>query len=332
MAVVKADAYGHGLIPVARCLDEEKLRFFGVANVFEARRLFEAGVRTPVYILGATMPAERAEIAARGWTPCLCSFEELEGFASLGRKSRPVPVHLALDTGMGRGGFLPEQLGSLRDRLRGETGLRVTGLGSHMPVADEDDVFSQHQIRQFDDCVAALREISPNLVVHLPNSAGLLRYQSPASTLVRPGLMLYGISPLPEFQADLQPVMTLKSRVSLVHELPAGHGVSYGRTLLKKDTRAAVLGIGYGDGYPRHLSGTNVTVQIRGVSCPLLGRVTMDQIIVDGTAVPGLSPGDEATIFGKAPLVSEIARLAGTIPWEVLTQITPRVARQYRSR
>ena len=329
MAVIKGGAYGHGLEEIARALDSENLPYLGVANAGEARRLFNAGIKTRPYILGATLPSEREEIAGRHWTPCLCSFEEIAHFNSLGQGD-PVQAHLALDTGMGRGGFLPDQLKPALEKIAASPGIKMTGVGSHLPVADEDPVFTRSQFELFDSLVKAIPKRPPDFQVHLSNSAGLLDFHSETTNIVRPGLLLYGISPIPSHQDLLTPVMTLKSRVSLVNHLPKGHGVSYGRTLLTRDTKAAVLGLGYGDGYPRALSGKETFVLIKGHPCPLLGRVTMDQIIVDATDLPDCQAGDEAELFGPNLLVSDLASKAGTIPWEILTQITPRVTRLYR--
>ncbi len=329
MAVIKGGAYGHGLLKIAQIFDQEKLPFLGVANAGEARKLFEGGIQTRPYILGATLPVEREEIAARRWTPCLCSFEELEHFNQLGRTT-PIEAHLALDTGMGRGGFLPEHLGAALEKLRSSPGIQLTGVGSHLPVADEDSAFTRSQFELFDTLVESIPKPGSHFHIHLSNSAGLLNYQSRTTNLVRPGLLLYGISPIAEHQALLKPAMSLKTRVSVINNLPKGHGVSYGRTILKRDTQAAVLGLGYGDGYPRSLSGKGGQVLLNGTLCPLLGRVTMDQIIVDVTDLPQCHPGDEAILFGKDLLVTEIAAKAGTIAWEILTQITPRVTRSYR--
>ncbi|MEJ6581866.1 MAG: alanine racemase [Akkermansiaceae bacterium] len=328
MAVIKAGAYGHGLVEVARELDSAGLPFLGVANAGEARRLFNAGIKTRPYILGATLPAEREEIAARDWTPCLCSIEEMEHFNSLGR-NQAVQAHLALDTGMGRGGFLPHQLGGALEKLKSCRGIQLTGIGSHLPVADEDSEFTRSQFELFDSLVEAIPKPSGTFHIHLSNSAGLLGFHSRTTNLVRPGLALYGISPLPAEQPIFRPVMSLKTRVSLINHLPKGHGVSYGRTILERDTKAAVLGIGYGDGYPRSLSGKNAKVIIRETLCPILGRVTMDQIIVDVTELPHCEPGDIATLFGPEILASDLAKKADTIAWELLTQITPRVDRVY---
>ncbi|MGC6427681.1 MAG: alanine racemase [Akkermansiaceae bacterium] len=322
MIVIKADAYGHGMIETARAMETEKPSFFGVANAGEARKLHEAGISVTPYILGATLPAEREEIVARGWTPCLCSLEEIAHFESLG----PVSAHLALDTGMGRGGFLPEQIGTAIAALKKSDHITLTGIGSHLPVADEDAAFTRSQFETFDRLAEEIQQEFPRkLAIHLSNSAGLLDFKSRTTTMVRPGLMLYGISPRPIYQNKLTPVMTLKTRISLIHRLPKGHGVSYGRTLLNRATKAAILGIGYGDGYSRAIQDGEVLIQ--GARCPLLGRVTMDQIIVDVTDLDHCQTGDEVILFGKDLLISELSQKAGTIPWELFTQIMPRVPR-----
>lgn len=337
MAVIKAGAYGHGLEQIARALDGEDLRYFGVANVGEARRLTETGVHTPIYLLGPSFAEEREEIVTNRWVPCISSLEEADHFNELAAgKAGPLTVHLTIDTGMGRGGVLPDQASAAVDHLQGLPHLRLTGLGSHLPSADEDREFTLSQFEQFDALVESLlssiRVPRKNFQIHLSNSAGLLGYRSRTTNLVRPGLMLFGCSPLQEFQDRLRPVMTLKSRVSLVRDLPAGQGISYGRTtVLERPTRVATIGIGYGDGYPRSLSGHGAEVLIRSVRCPLLGRVTMDQVMVDVTAVPGCQTGDEVELFGPIIPVAEVARKAGTIPWEVFTLITPRVTRIHQS-
>ncbi|MDA1007169.1 MAG: alanine racemase, partial [Verrucomicrobia bacterium] len=258
-------------------------------------------------------------------------------FDSLAAPSgQPLDVHLTIDTGMGRGGVLPDQAAAAIAHIHSLPHLRLTGLGSHLPAADEDPEFTRQPFNQFDSLIESLSPITNNqspitpLHIHLSNSAGLLAYQSRTTNLVRPGLMLYGCSPLPGFQAKLQPVMTLKSRVALIRDLPVGHGISYGRTaVLDRPSRVATIGIGYGDGYPRSISGNNPEVLIRQTRCPLLGRVTMDQIMVDVSALPHCLIGDEVELFGSHIPVSEVAAKANTIPWEIFTSITPRVNRLY---
>lgn len=328
MAVLKAGAYGHGLEQIASALESEQLSFFGVASVIEARRLLAIGIQTRIYLLGPTFPEERAEVVYHRWTPSISSIEEANHFQKLNLGKPPLPVHITLDTGMGRGGFLPNDLPAAIAHISTLDALIIEGVGSHLPSADEDRAFTLDQFQRFDQALQG----TTFRYVHLANSAGLLGYSSPCTNLARPGLMLYGISPLPGFQDSLTPVMTLKSRVSLVRTLPKGHGISYGRdTILQRDSRVATIGAGYGDGYPRALSNHAAEVLILGQRCPLLGRVTMDQIMVDVTELPQCQSGDEVELFGKHILVSEIAQKSGLIPWEILTGITPRVTRIYQN-
>lgn len=334
MVVVKAGAYGHGLEEVVRHLATEDVAFFGVANVGEARRIRTAGVRNRIYLLGATWESEREEIVAREWTPCLSSLDEADHFNRLaaGRGMR-LKVHLALDTGMGRGGFPVGEVEGLMERLEAYSHLEIEGIGSHLPSADEDEVFTRGQLAEFRRLIGVLGGAERFRWRHLLNSAGLLGYDRDLCNLARPGLMLYGASPLAEHQDKLSTVMTLKSRVTLVRILPAGHGVSYGRQFVTtKPTPVATVGIGYGDGYPRAVSGHGACVWLRGCACPILGRVTMDQVMVDVSGVDGVKVGDEVEMFGPHVSVSEVARQAGTIPWEVFTGITPRVVRVYHGK
>lgn len=329
MVVVKAGAYGHGLEEIARTLAAHDIAFFGVANVGEARRIRAAGVETPIYLLGPTWEAERGEIVARGWTPCISSLPEAEHFDRLAAAAGVCQrVHLAVDTGMGRGGFVTADLPRAMAALERMAHLEIEGIGSHCPSADEDEEFTRSQIAAFREIIRSLGGPERFKWRHLLNSAGLLGYDRSLCNLARPGLMLYGISPMPGHQSRLSNVMTLKSRIALLRTLPAGHGVSYGREYVTAaPTRVATVGIGYGDGYPRHVSGHGAEVFIRGRRCPILGRVTMDQVMVDVTAVPEAREGDEVEMFGPHIPVTEVAVKAGTIAWEIFTGITPRVVR-----
>lgn len=330
MAVVKAGAYGHGLEEIAKALASENIAFFGVANVGEARRIADTGVTTRIYLLGATWAEERAEIVGRGWTPCLSSLEEAQQFDALARAhGSRLKVHLAVDTGMGRGGFVAKGLPEILVELEKLPNLEIEGIGSHLPSADEDEEFTRQQIACYVGVIRALGGPERFHWRHLCNSAGLLGYDRECCNLARPGLMLYGISPLAGHADRLRNVMSLKSRVTLVRTLPAGHGVSYGRAFVTtRPTRVATVGIGYGDGYPRAVSGKGADVFIRSKRHPILGRVTMDQLMVDVTD-SDVAEGDEVEVFGPNIRVDEVAAKAGTISWEILTGITPRVVRVY---
>jgi alanine racemase len=331
MAVLKAGAYGHGIEEIARTLAGDGIAFFGVANVGEARRIRDAGIDTRIYLLGPTWAEEREEIVARGWTPCISTLAEADHFDRLAAaRNVRLKVHIAADTGMGRGGFLAGELEEIFPQLESRLHLEIEGIGSHLPSADEDDAFTRSQFQRFRELIEMLGGAGRFAWRHLANSAGLLGYDRGLCNLARPGLMLYGISPLPGFQDKIANVMTLKSRVTLIRTLPAGHGVSYGRQFVTtRPTRVATIGVGYGDGYPRHLSGRGAEVFIRDRRLPILGRVTMDQSMIDLTDAPDIAEGDEVELFGPNISVAELAGKAGTIAWEILTGITPRVTRVY---
>jgi alanine racemase len=330
MAVVKAGAYGHGLEEIARTLAAEDIAFFGVANVGEARRIADTGVTTRIYLLGATWSEERPEIVARGWTPCISALDEARHFNDLAfMRGVRLKVHMAVDIGMGRGGFVAEHLPEVLKELEALPNIEIEGIGAHLPSADEDEELTRKQFANYAAILQSLGGAERFRWRHLSNSAGLLGYDRDQCNLARPGLMLYGVSPLPKHPVKLRNVMSLKSRVTLVRTLPAGHGVSYGSAFVTtRPTRVATIGIGYGDGYPRHVSGNGAEAFIRGQRFPLLGRVTMDQLMVDVSG-SDVSEGDEVEMFGANIRVDEVAAKAGTIAWEILTGITPRVVRVY---
>lgn len=332
MPVVKAGAYGHGLEPVARRLDNDGIAFFGVANAGEARRLSRAGVRTTPFILGPTFPEEREEIVLNNWCCTISTIEEAQQFQSLAALyNKAFLVHLALDTGMGREGVLPEEIGDMIGALRDMPSLVIDGVMSHFPCADDDVSYTQQEIARFTDCVQVLQQHFHLRYRHIAASAGELGYEIPIANLARPGLLLYGVAPIASiYEGVLRPTLRLSSRVSLVRTLPLGHGVSYGRTYItNKPTRVATIGIGYADGWSRYLSGKGAQVYVNGHYCPMLGRVTMDQIMADVSEVPFIAPGDEVELIGPHISVSEVAQKAGTIAWDILTGLGARLPRIY---
>ncbi len=336
MAVIKADAYGHGLAAVAHCLESQQIDFFGVAHIAEAQALTKLAVKTRIYLLGATLPEERAQIVEHGWTPCICSLAEAEHLNSLAvSQKKQLKVHIAIDTGMGRGGFLPEQLKEVCIKLSALDALNYEGVASHFCSSDEDEAFTHLQIQLFNEAVGILenhfkREFRYR---HLANTAGILDYNIPSCNLSRPGLGLYGIAvglgKNTGNNRDLKPVMTLKSKITLIRELPKGTSLSYGRDYITPyKMQVATVGIGYGDGYPRAVNNNGkAQVFIEGQLCPVLGRVTMDQILVDVSAVPQAMIGSEVELFGPNLSVNQVSTWSNTIPWEIFTQITPRVTR-----
>ena len=336
MAVVKADAYGHGIDAVAGRL-AGRVDMFAVANLAEARRVRRVDPAARVLILGPSLPEERAGVVADRFVPSVSDAGEARAYAALGIGGCPVDIHVVIDTGMGRIGVWEEEAAAELDAILACPGVRVCGICTHLPVADEDDLFTAAQLERFEELCARLRAcgLSDSLQVHALNSAGILRHGARAAGLVRAGLVLYGVSPVPETAAGrLSPVLAWKTRVALVRRVGAGRGISYGRThVTVSPTRVATLPVGYADGYPRALSGRGAHVLVRGRRCPVLGRVTMDQIVVDVGALGGEAVvGDEVVLIGcqgEAEIRGEeLAVCAGTIPWEILVGIGPRVERR----
>ena len=333
MAIVKANAYGHGVLAVSEALDPE-VKTFGVANVAEAVQLAEIIDPARIFILGTALAAEREEIARRGFVPVISSFEEAMAFERLAGHA-PLPVNVAIDTGMGRIGIFGKDAVAEVREIAMLPRIAIKTISTHLPVSDEDDSFTRDQLNRFGSIVAQLRETGIRApLIHVLNSAGVIHFSEYAQDLARVGLALYGSSPIAVFQNELKAVMTWKTRVTIVRELPAGHGISYGRTFVTPSRmRIATLAVGYADGYQRRLSNQGADVLIHGKRCPVLGRVTMDQIMVDVTELPQVDAGDEVVLMGRQGveeiLAGELAQKAGTIPWEIFTGVSYRVERIY---
>lgn len=330
LAVVKANAYGHGLVGVAKALAGEA-QLFGVANLEEAVALRDAGLSHPVIVLGPSLAGERSIIVERGFIPTISDFEEAEAFARIG----PVTINFKVDTGMGRMGVPENESLAVFKKVSRLRNLRVHSVSTHMPVSNEDADFTRDQLARFQNVLAQFRtEVPGDYKAHVLQSAGTLAFNDPPHEIVRAGIMLYGISPLPEFQQLLKPAMTWKTRIALIRDMPAGHGISYGRSFITPGPmRVATLSAGYADGYPRHLSNRGVAMLVRGKRCPLLGRVTMDLMVIDVSDLPEAAVGDEVVLMGRQGeeeiSANELAELAGTIHWEIVTRIGSRVRRVY---
>ncbi len=333
MAIVKAEAYGHGLEGVAKALDQEDVAYFGVATIAEAARVEAAGCQTLPFILGPCFPAEREVIVQRSWVAALSSLEELDHFESLGRLyQKPVHLHLSIDTGMGRAGMLPGGLDGLGDRLRQCQYVQLEGVYSHLSAASENISFTHRQIKSFEYAVKQLDSQQIDLSYrHLCSSAAVFNYKVPSTNMVRLGRLLYGYSPMmSEYNAELRNTLTLYSRVTLVRTLPENHGVSYNHTFVTEEpTKVATIGIGFADGYLHYLSNTNARVYLNKTYCPILGRITMDQIMVDVSHLKQVESGDVAEIMGPHVPWTELTARAQTIPSNVITSITARVPRLY---
>ena len=333
MAIVKANAYGHGLGPVVRALAGH-VDLFGVANVTEGLELRTHLPDAEVFLLGPALPHERAEIVRAGFIPSISDADEARAFAEHA-KGAPIPIHLVMDTGMGRMGVWQEEALQVVQKILEVPAVKITGLASHLPSADDDNHFTQRQLVRFHAFAVQLRNAGVEAAtLHIENSAGLLGHIQQAGDMVRPGIMLYGHAPMPQWQHVLRPALTWKTRIALIRQVSGGRSISYGRTYVTtRGTHIGTLPVGYADGFQRQLSGQNAHVLIGGRRCLVVGRVTMDQIMVD--LAPTLDPkvGDEVVLIGSQGSdtipVAEVAKKADTIPWEIFTGIGHRVVRRY---
>lgn len=332
LAVVKADGYGHGMVGVAQALSDDA-QLFGVANLEEAIKL-RATLPHPIVILGPALPDERSTIAQRGFIPSISTFEEARDFARLAGQA-PAAVNFKIDTGMGRMGVVENGALDLFKKVAGLPRLTIHSVSTHLPVSNEDAEYTHEQLLRFGEIVKQFRAAVPgNYQVHALQSAGTLAFNREIFDIVRAGIVLYGISPLPEFQKLLKPVMTWKTRIALIREMPKGSSISYGRTFIApRKMRVATLSAGYADGYPRHLSNHDAAVLVRGRRCALLGRVTMDLIVVDVSNIDNVQLGEEVVLMGRdgdeeIPC-AELAEKAATITWDITTRIGARVRRLY---
>ena len=341
VSVVKADAYGHGLHHVAARLMHAGADLFAVANLAEAAALRELGPGWPILVLSPLLPEEDARAAELEVAITVSSAGEVARIDAAGRAAgRPVDIHLKIDTGMGRLGVWYEEIAPLFAQIRTARHVRLAGVFTHFSSPDDDAAFTSEQRRRFLAALARCPGLeTSSLLVHADNSAGLdtLETAGPFNA-VRVGLLQFGVRPNERSllaATATEPVFSFHTRVGLVKSLPAGTAISYGRThTLARRSVIAVLTAGYADGLPRAAS-NRAQVLIRGQRCPVLGRVTMDQTIVDVTDVPGVACGDPVVLVGRQDeqtiSLSEFSRWADTIPWETLCSVTKRVPRVYRT-
>ncbi len=325
MAVVKANAYGHGTGCVVPTLERE-VDAFAVANVREALEVRALSPDKRIFILSPCLPGEQEAAVCAGFIPAVSSWEEACRYAVIARRCGRVAIlHGVIDTGMGRIGVWEEDAIAFAREVARIENVRMAYLSTHLPVADEDRVFTEAQLQKWAALAVRIREeTGQRAILHALNSAGIIEFPARAGDMVRAGLALYGISPIPERQSEFQQAMTWKTRVTLVRAVGVGRGISYGRTYITTEPRmVATLAAGYADGYPRHLSGKGASVLLRGRRCAVLGRVTMDQIMVDVTELDAVEPGEEVVLCGRQGdveiLASELALRAGTIAWEIFT-------------
>lgn len=337
MLSVKADAYGHGAVHIAGAA-APVVDMFGVATVEEAIELADAGIDTGILILSPIMASEIEAAVARGFAVTVSSLRFADDMSRAAQQlGREAAVHIEFDTGMGRTGFLADELEAVARHVAARPGLRLAGLYTHFPVSDSDAGFTREQVREFLAAVDRLEGAGIHAPLHhAANSGAVANVPESHLHMVRPGLAVYGCHPGADaLSLGVRPVMTWKCRLVQVRRIPAGRSISYNRTFsTKRLTVMGVLPVGYGHGYPFRLSNCG-QVLVGGTRAPILGRVTMDMTMVDLTDVePAPQPGDDVVLIGQQGreriTAEEVADWAGTIAYEVLTGVGRRVARAYR--
>ena len=338
LAVVKADAYGHGAIPVSLKLEKLGVEYLGVAIPEEGVELRKGGVKAPILVLGGIFGGEVDQIFRFRLTPVIFRKDSLKLLSrEAERRRRKVKVHLKVDTGMGRLGVPLSLWPDFLKEVKRFPKIEIEGILSHFSMTDEEKGYTQNQWRAFQRAVAIVKEMGISCqYLHMASSATLTAFSTYSGNLVRPGIMLYGSYPSPAFQAliSLKPVMTLKTRIHFLKSVPSETRISYGGTFTtKRESLIATLPIGYADGYSRHLS-NHGEVLIHGKRAPVAGKVCMDFIMVDVTDIPRVSVGDEVILMGRQGreqiTAEEIAVKINSISYEVLCLIGKRVPRVYK--
>jgi alanine racemase len=337
LAVVKANAYGHGAVPCARTLVAAGADALGVATVEEGAELRQAGLRLPIVILGLAQPYEAQAVVRLRLEATVTSWALAAALARAARAAgRRAAVHLKVDTGMGRIGLRPEEAGPLAARLQKLPGISVAGVFTHFAHADgRDKRLLREQWRCLQTATGAVRKAWPRALLHAANSAAVIESPETHADMVRPGLMLYGLYPSPRLRSRvrLRPALRWRTSIVEIKTVPAGTGLSYGHTFLTRGrSRIATLAVGYADGYSRALSNRG-RVLVRGRRCPIVGRVCMDMCLADVTRVPGAVVGDEVVLLGRQGAntigADDLAATLGTISYEIVCAIGPRVPRHY---
>jgi len=337
MTVVKANAYGHGICRISKVLVKSGINYLGVATVDEALKLRDAGIKVPVLVMGSVLKDEAEAAIKRGITLTLCDRRLLRDISAIAVKTKRRPrVHVKIDTGMGRIGVWHEEAFEFIKSVYKDKNMELEGVYTHFSSAGRDKSFTRSQIKYFENLLSRLeKENIPVKYKHAANSIAACNWKRAHMNLVRPGILVYGIYPKESFRRrfKLKPVMKLKTRIVYLKNTPAGRSISYGRTYVtKKPTKIATIPIGYADGYGRILS-NKAKALVKGKFARVVGIVTMDQALLDVGHIKNVKIGDEAVLIGsqgnaKIP-VEKVAKLAGTIPYEIVSGITDRVPRIY---
>ena len=338
MAVVKANAYGHGTVEVSKALERLGVAYLGVATTDEAIRLRDHGIKSPILILGHVLPEEVKPAMERDITLTICGYELMESIKAAAKRGIKAKVHVKIDTGMGRIGIWHEEAMHFIKNISQEKDVVIEGIYTHFSSAGRDDFFTNYQIEAFEKLLSKLEDFDIDIPLkHAANSIATVDFKRSHQNMVRPGLIIYGMYPKYTFPKliRLKPALAFKTRVAYLKDTPAGRSISYGRTYItQKATVIATLPVGYADGYERNLS-NKAEVLIRGKRAPVIGKVTMDQTMIDVGRIHGVKVGDEVVLIGRQGRneirAEKIARLAGTIAYETVCSISNRVPRVYKS-
>ena len=337
-AVVKANAYGHGAVRIAKKLSQLGVEYFCVGSPDEGIELRKAGIKDPILVLAEVLPMQYTDIIKGNLIQTAACRETLEALNKAGIKAaEKIKVHLKVDTGMGRIGFFPEELAEIYHLARGLKNIKVEGIFSHLATADEEDKeFSYQQLQRFNTALKDVKSAGFKLpLLHIANSAAVIDLKNTFLDLVRPGIMIYGLLPSGELnqEANLKPLLSFKTKVVQLRKLSAGSAVSYGSTYkTKSKEKLAILPIGYKDGYSRLLSNQG-EVLIKGQRAPIRGKICMGQTIVSVDQIDNVEVGDEVVLIGKQGneeiSASEIAKLCGTINYEIVCNLSERLEKFY---
>ena len=340
-AVIKADAYGHGALTVAKTIEDLPYVWgFAVATADEAEMLIADGRKKPILILGISFPEHYELIVEKEIRPAICEYESAKALSDIAvRKNKTCHIHIKIDTGMSRIGLqVTEESADLVAKIAQLPGIEIEGIFTHFAQADEyDKTFTKEQIQKFRKMIAMMEDRGVSIPVkHCSNSAGIAEIREANMDMVRAGITLYGLWPSEEVDQnslDLKPVMELKTHVAYVKDLEAGRAISYGGTFItKRDSRIATIPVGYADGYCRGLSNTG-SVLIHGKRAPICGRVCMDQFMVDVTDIPDVKIGDEVTLIGRdgdeVITMEEVGSLSGRFNYEFVCVLGKRIPRVF---
>jgi alanine racemase len=364
LACVKTDAYGHGLEKVSKAI-QKKVDYLGIASIDEGALLRKIGIKLPILILNCILPEDAKETVKYNLSPTLCSFEvaaalnkeasrknkkvypvrspvtdKMVGSPNIksGLTSNGVKIHIDIDTGMGRTGIKVREAVDFVKKMQEFKNLKIEGISTHFPSADESDRnFTRRQIKTLDRLLKDIEATGIKIPLkHTANSAAVLAFPESHFNMVRPGLTIYGYYPSAHFKkiAKLEPALSLSSRIVCLRKLPKGATISYGRTYTtKRPSLIATLPIGYGEGYSRALSNKGEVI-VRGKRAPIVGRICMDQTMIDVSKIPQVKIGDEVILIGeqkgKKISVEEVAASAGTIPYEIVCMIGKNAKREYK--